>query len=232
MFPKSTVARLSAAISFALILALLAALAWTQWLAPAQRNPAERIGGPFELVNTEGETVTAQELRGRYLLVFFGYTHCPDVCPTTLNAMTQALDVIGESQPATAQRVTPVFVTIDPARDDVARMRDYVANFHSRTLGLTGSPEQIARAAKAYHVSYSKVDSAEMQQAQASGEHGHADTSGGSAADHAAMDHGGYLMQHSSYVFLMGPDGDHLAHVNAAAGAPRIAEMIRSHVQR
>ena len=243
MFPKSTVARLTAGVSFVLIVAILGALAWTQWLAPAPDRPESAIGGDFTLTNTQGETVSARDLRGRYLLVFFGYTHCPDVCPTTLNAMTRALDVVGESRPEVARRVTPVFITIDPARDDVARMRDYVANFHPRTVGLTGSPEAIAEAAAAYHVAYSKVDPEEMKSSRESeGEAGgHAGHGGGNARasgmsgdradmDHADMDHGAYLMRHSSYVFLMGPEGRHLSHVNAAAGAPRIAAMIRQHV--
>lgn len=226
MFPKSISARVTASVCFILILVLLAAVAWRQW-GMDEEHAQTAIGGPFALTNTQGETVTAQELRGDHLLVFFGYTHCPDVCPMTLNAMSQALDVIAESEPSTAKAVTPVFITIDPERDDVGRMKEYLSSFHPRTVGLTGTPEQVAQAAQAYRISYSKVDPEEPEKT-ASGS-SHAGDHNGS--DHAAMDHGAYLMQHSSYVFLMGPRGQHLDHMSAAAGAPRIAAMIRENVK-
>jgi protein SCO1/2 len=132
--------------------------------------------------------------------------------------MTRALEAVADTRPHLAAQVTPVFITVDPTRDDVARMRDYLRNFHPRMVGLTGSEQAIAEAAEAYHVSYSKVDPEEIA--------GQAGTGG----DHARMDHGGYLMQHASYVYLMGPQGRHLAHVAHQAGAPRIAEMLRRHV--
>lgn len=242
--PKSWIARTTAILSALASLALVAAVAWTVWLdegarqLAGQREGAGRaIGGPFELTDTSGQTVTAQDLRGGYSLVFFGYTHCPDVCPMTLRNMSQALDAVAESQPATAEAVTPVFITLDPERDDVARMRDYVANFHPRLIGLTGAPAAVERAADAYHVAYEKVDPETVQAAGGA--------AGGQADDHAGMDHGddgrgaggqgesdpgAYLMQHSSYVFLMGPDGGHVDHVAHSAGAPRIAAMIRDHV--
>jgi protein SCO1/2 len=240
--PKSKIARITASVSALASIALVAAVAWQVWLDDSgQRDGAtasRAIGGAFELTDTQGDTVTAQDLRGGYSLVFFGYTHCPDVCPMTLQNMSQALDVVGEAQPGKAEQVTPVFITVDPARDDVARMRDYVANFHPRLIGLTGDAAAIRQAAEAYHVSYKKVDPEDVAAAQQSGGSG---TGGGSDGgmsmsdhadmDHASMDHGAYLMQHQSYVFLMGPDGRHIDHVAHSAGAPRIAEMIRQHVE-
>lgn len=234
IWPKSKVARIIASLSALASLALVAAVAWQVWLddGTGQSGPgtsstaSAAIGGPFELTDTQGETVTAQDLRGSYSLVFFGYTHCPDVCPMTLQNISQALDVVGDAQPDKADRVTPVFITIDPARDDVARMRDYVDNFHPRLVGLTGDADAIARAAEAYHVSYKKVDPEQVAAAQQGGSDG-TRMSGG---DHASMDHGAYLMQHQSYVFLMGPDGRHIDHVAHSAGAPRIAELIRQNV--
>lgn len=249
--PKSKIARITTSLSALASVALVAAVAWQVWLDDGgQRGGAtasRAIGGAFELTDTQGDTVTAQDLRGGYSLVFFGYTHCPDVCPMTLQNMSQALDVVGEAQPGKAEQVTPVFITVDPARDDVARMRDYVANFHPRLIGLTGDAAAIRQAAEAYHVSYKKVDPEQVAAAQQNGGGGgsgrHADhasmddepgddESGDHAAmDHAAMDHGAYLMQHQSYVFLMGPDGQHIDHVAHSAGAPRIAQMIRDHVE-
>jgi protein SCO1/2 len=235
ILPKSKVARITASLSVLASLALVVAVAWQVWLddgggrtgAGGTPTAAQAIGGAFELTNTRGDTVTARDLRGRYALVFFGYTHCPDVCPMTLRNMSQALDVVGEKQPDKAERVTPVFITIDPARDDVGRMRDYVANFHPRLIGLTGDAAAIAQAADAYHVSYKKV---QPDQVAAAGQGGPSGDTGGQAG-HGSMDHGAYLMQHQSYVFLMGPDGRHLDHVAHSAGAPRIAEMIRDHVE-
>ena len=235
--PKSKIARITASVSALASVALVAAVAWQVWLDDGgQRGGAtasRAIGGAFELTDTQGDTVTAQDLRGGYALVFFGYTHCPDVCPMTLQNMSQALDVVGEAQPGKAEQVTPVFITVDPARDDVARMRDYVANFHPRLIGLTGDAAAIRQAAEAYHVSYKKVDPEEVAAAQQSGGGGTGGGSGGGMpmSDHADMNHGAYLMQHQSYVFLMGPDGRHIDHVAHSAGAPRIAQMIRDHVE-
>src|SRR5215510_4176441 len=104
------------------------------------------------LVDGDGRQVTDQTFRGKWTLVFFGYTHCPDVCPTTLSDIAQALDQLG---PLSSQ-IQPLFVTVDPERDDPATMRDYTQAFGTRILGLTGSPAQIAAIAKAYHVYYAK----------------------------------------------------------------------------
>ncbi|MBK1667672.1 hypothetical protein CKO28_06445 [Rhodovibrio sodomensis] len=235
IWPHSKIARITASLSALASVALIAAVTWQVWLDDGSgrtgtaggATASRAIGGPFELTNTQGETVTAQDLRGGYSLVFFGYTHCPNVCPMTLQNISQALDVVGEQQPDKVERVTPVFITIDPARDDVARMRDYVDNFHPRLIGLTGDAAAIEQAAEAYHVSYKKVDPEKVAAARQAQQNG---GTGMPMSDHASMDHGAYLMQHQSYVFLMGPDGRHLDHVAHSAGAPRIAEMIRQHV--
>jgi protein SCO1/2 len=245
LLPKSRVAQITASLSALASIALVAAVAWQVWLDDGSgrtggATASRAIGGAFELTDTQGQTVTAQDLRGGYSLVFFGYTHCPDVCPMTLQNMSQALDVVGDNQPDKAEQVTPVFITVDPARDDVARMRDYIANFHPRLIGLTGDNAAIRQAADAYHVSYKKVDPEEVTPAQQQGDGGDTQMSDPANTDqadmdqgdmnHADMDHGAYLMQHQSYVFLMGPDGRHIDHVAHSAGAPRIAEMIRQHV--
>jgi protein SCO1 len=113
---------------------------------------ASAIGGPFQLVDQNGRTVTNTELEGKWLLVYFGYTHCPDACPTTLNNIAVALHDLG----ARRAEVRPVFITIDPVRDTPAVMKDYVTAFDAPILALTGSVAQVARAASDYRVYYAK----------------------------------------------------------------------------
>ncbi|HEY7687169.1 MAG TPA: SCO family protein, partial [Dongiaceae bacterium] len=104
------------------------------------------VGGPFTLTDQNGKRVTDQDFRGKYMLVFFGYTYCPDVCPTELQVMTAALDKLG----AKADRVTPIFITIDPQRDTAEQVGTYVRNFGPRMVGLTGTQAETDAAAKAY----------------------------------------------------------------------------------
>ena len=110
---------------------------------------APAIGGPFTLVDHTGRTVTEADYRGRLMLIFFGYTFCPDVCPTTLGTVAQAREAL---TPEERPQLVPIFVTIDPARDTPPRMAEYVANFFPALVGLTGSPEQVAAIARAYRV--------------------------------------------------------------------------------
>jgi len=109
---------------------------------------AAGIGGPFTLEDGDGHAVTDRDFHGRYLLVYFGYTFCPDVCPTTLNEVATALDTLGPK----ADRLQAVFITVDPKRDTPAVVRDYAASFSPRIKGLTGTPEQIETAAREYRV--------------------------------------------------------------------------------
>jgi protein SCO1/2 len=112
-----------------------------------------QIGGPFHLVNQDGRDVTDADFRGRWMLVYFGYTYCPDVCPTELQTIAAALDKLG----ANAKAVAPVFITVDPARDTPQVLKNYVKLFDSRLVGLTGTPQQIADVAKRYHVYYARA---------------------------------------------------------------------------
>jgi cytochrome oxidase Cu insertion factor (SCO1/SenC/PrrC family) len=112
------------------------------------------IGGPFHLIDDRGRNVTDLEYRGRWMLVFFGYTHCPDECPLTLQKMAAALKSLGPL----ADQVAPLFVTVDPARDTPERLASYLDNFDSRIVGLTGSDAQTAEVAKGYRVYYSPVE--------------------------------------------------------------------------
>jgi len=111
---------------------------------------AASIGGPFELIDQDGSSVTDATYRGKWLLVYFGYTYCPDACPTALNDMAEALAGLG----ALRARVQPLFITIDPERDTQAVLKPYVAAFDAGIYGLTGSAEQIAKVAREYRIEY------------------------------------------------------------------------------
>ncbi len=160
--------------------------------------PAAAIGGPFTLVDHESRPVTEEYFKGRLMLVYFGYTFCPDVCPTALTDMGDALGILGEA----ADKVTPVFITIDPVRDTPEHLKEYLKFFHPRLVGLTGTPEQVKAALKTYKVYAAK-----------------APVEGGDAGD--------YLMDHTSIIYLMGPDGAYKAHFSHGASAEDMAEGIR-----
>ena len=138
------------------------------------------IGGPFTLTDQSGKQVTDEDYRGRYMLVFFGFTACPDICPAGLQLISAALDKVG----AKASNVTPIFISVDPARDTPAILKPYVAAFHPRLIGLTGTPEQIAKVAKDFVVLYN-----------VEGKPGDRD----------------YLVSHSRTPYLFDPDGKPVA---------------------
>jgi protein SCO1/2 len=137
----------TAGLGFAVVLfALLAYLAYANFAGTAQN--AGVVGGPFALVDQNGRTVTDKDFRDRWLIVYFGYTHCPDACPTALNTIGATLDQLGPKR----ARVTPLFVTIDPSRDTATVLKSYVASFGPEFVGLTGSEGAIAAVEQAYHV--------------------------------------------------------------------------------
>jgi protein SCO1/2 len=113
----------------------------------------EPIGGPFELIDHTGARRTDADYHGKLLLIYFGYTYCPDVCPTDLQAMASALDLLGDA----ARAVQPLFITIDPERDTPGHLASYVPLFHPRLVGLSGEAKAIRQAARAYKVHYAKV---------------------------------------------------------------------------
>lgn len=140
------------------------------------------VGGPFTLTDDTGKIVTDKDFRGRYMLVFFGYTSCPDICPAGLQLISAALENLGTK----ADRIAPIFVSIDPARDTPEKLAGYVKNFNPRFVGLTGTPEQIAAVAKAYKVYFKKVP------------------------NEAVPDE--YGMDHTSIIYLMDPNGEFVSH--------------------
>jgi cytochrome oxidase Cu insertion factor (SCO1/SenC/PrrC family) len=157
------------------------------------------MGGPFTLVDTAGETVTDATFRGRWMLVYFGFSYCPDVCPTDLQTISTALDRLGPL----AERIVPIFVTIDPERDTPAALAEYVKLFDERLVGLTGSKEQIAAAARAYRVYYARAKS---------------------------NDTSDYLMDHSSFIYLIGPDGGFRALYRHGITPEELAGSLKSRV--
>ncbi len=142
----------------ALAVFLLAALAW-QWglISPTGRNGpgsgVASVGGPFTLTDQNGQTRSEKDFAGRLMLIYFGYSYCPDVCPTALQVMTGALGMLGPK----ASGVQPIFITIDPARDTPTHLKDYVSNFFPGMIGLTGSEEAIKQIAAAYRVYFRKA---------------------------------------------------------------------------
>ena len=157
---------------------------------------AALIGGPFELVDQTGATRTEADFRGRHMLIYFGYTFCPDICPTSLLAMSQGLSLLAEQAPEQAGQVVPLFITVDPERDTLEVMRGYAEHFHPDLVALTGSAEQIEGAAKSYRVYYRK------------------------AASESASD---YLMDHSGFIYLMDAEGAYMRHFSHSATAEEIA---------
>ncbi len=176
--------------------ALIVVGANLDWFKSEQISGKALVGGPFKLINHHGESVTDESFRGKYMLVFFGYTYCPDVCPSELQVMSAALDRL-ESK---AEDIVPIFITIDPERDTVKQMADYVSHFHNKFIGLTGSPDAIQAAARAYRVFYSKSKDSE------------------SDSD--------YLMDHSSIVYFMDRNGAYITHFSFGTSPEKMAEKI------
>ena len=185
------------------ILALLAALliAGTAYyvvkpIGLATSTGTALIGGPFTLTDQDGRKVTDKDFLGKYMLVFFGYTYCPDLCPTELQVMSAALDSLG----AKADAIQPIFISFDPERDRPEVLKQYVSNFHPRLVGLTGTPEEVAAAAKAYRVYYSKVPNSTAP-----------DT---------------YLMDHSTITYLMDSQGKFLKHFSYSTDSTALAKAL------
>lgn len=161
----------------------------------------EPIGGAFALTDQAGRARTDRDFRGKYLLVYFGFTFCPDVCPTDLQAIGLAMDQLG----ARADAVQPLFITLDPARDTVAQLAQYVPLFHPKLIGLTGDEAAISRAAEAYRVYFKRISFAK------------------DAAD--------YTVDHSAFVYLVDPEGRYLGFFPPGTPAERMVEMIKPHLR-
>ena len=154
------------------------------------------IGGAFTLTDNTGKRVTDQDFHGKYTLVFFGFTSCPDICPAGLQLMAGALEKLGTKAP----RITPIFISVDPQRDTPEKLAAYVKNFDPRLVGLTGTPEEIAAVAKAYKVYYAKVPSKERPD--------------------------DYTMDHTSIIYVIDPKGEFVTHFTPSTSADDMAAKL------
>jgi protein SCO1/2 len=166
-------------------------------LQPQSRQAEQEvaIGGAFTLHNQTGETITNESLKGKPRLVYFGYTYCPDICPTALVAMQQAAKNIG------TDTIAQVFVTVDPARDTPEHLKEYAANFPN-LIALTGSMEEVKEAARVYKIYYQKAA--------------------------ASADDENYLVDHSSFIYLMDAEGKYLAHFPHDINAQKLEAAVRA----
>jgi protein SCO1/2 len=193
--------------------AIVAALALSACQQPAAAPPAELIGtdikgtpfgGPFTLTGEDGKRHAWDDFKGQYRMVYFGYAFCPDACPTDVAVMMRGFQQFEKAQPAKAAKVQPLFVTIDPARDTVAVVKEFTDSFHPRLLGLTGTQAEVDIAAKAFRVY---------------------------AARGKDLGNGGYLMDHSRFAYLMDPEGKPLVILPVDKSAEAVAADLAASVQ-
>ena len=159
----------------------------------------EPIGGPFRLTDHTGKVRKDTDFRGKLMLVYFGFTFCPDICPTDLQQISLAMQKLGTASAG----VSPLFITLDPERDTQKLLAGYVPAFHPRLTGLTGTASAIRQAANAYKVYYVKVPN--------------------SAASR-------YTIDHSSFIYLMGRDGEYLGYFPPSTSAERMLAVLRAHL--
>ena len=183
----------------------LAACSGAQTAATPEDPPfaGADIGGEFELINSAGETVRWRDFEGQYRIVYFGYAYCPDVCPNDVSQMTRGLKKLGESDPTKRAKIQPIFITIDPERDAPEVVGEFTSAFSDDLIGLTGTPEQVETAVKAFRVYAARGE----------------DLGGGQ-----------YLMDHSNITYLFGPDGEPIAPLPTDKGADAVAAEIEKWV--
>lgn len=209
---KAQLRRRLVIVALAVVIGLISASALAYWqirqdksrvtelAVQASSNPPSvvggQIGGPFTLIDQNGATVSDTAFRGKYLLVYFGFTYCPDMCPTGLQNVARTLDLLGPD----ASKVQGLFITIDPERDTPAVLKEYAASFHPDIIGLTGTKEQIAAVAKAYKVYYAKAEQ---------------------------VDDKNYMMDHSTVIYVMDPDGHYIDTFPQDIEPKKLADTLR-----
>jgi protein SCO1/2 len=161
-----------------------------------------KIGGNFTLVDQDGIPRTSNSFKGDYILVYFGFTYCPDICPTELTKMAA---VVNNIDAAFGPVIQPLFISVDPWRDDVARVRGYVKNFHPRMIGLTGTPDQVQQVTKAYRVYYSKPPQREENE--------------------------DYLLDHSIFIYMLDRDGKFLDYFGVNKDVVEITQKVKQHIR-
>ena len=162
--------------------------------------------GSFSLVDHSGHAVTQQNFRGSYLLIFFGYSHCPDICPTALTLIANVMDSLGEN----SKNVQPIFITLDPERDTPEALRKFVSYFHPKLIGLTGTPDQVSSVAKSYFVKYQRFIPESFQDTLNNKE---------------GLD---YLLDHTAASYLLGPSAEGIALFQHGTSAAEMVAKIRS----
>tara|TARA_Y100001970_G_scaffold294370_1_gene451970 strand:+ start:71828 stop:72472 length:645 start_codon:yes stop_codon:yes gene_type:complete len=163
------------------------------------------IGGPFSLIDHNGKTVTEKNFSNRHKLVFFGYSWCPDICPTELLVISKVLEILDVEK----SKLATLFITIDPARDTPEQLASYLSIFHPDIIGLTGTQRQIEAAAKEYRVYYRRVNNPE--------------------AEDSSIDDD-YIMDHSVYIYLISPEDEYVRHFSRGQEPVEIAEEVRKHL--
>ncbi len=197
-------------LSLAALVLAMAAAAWLgfylfgQAAAPEGNLAGASVGGPFRLVDQDGRQVSDRDYLGHYRLMYFGYTFCPDVCPTDVAVLAKGLKAFEASDPRRAATVTPIFVTVDPERDTPAVLKQWVAAFHPRLVGLTGTPAAIDAVRKEYGIYAKKA-------------------TGAGASD--------YLVDHFAVFYLFGPDGRPVAFAQHGSTPPEITQMLKTYVR-
>ncbi|KAF9141872.1 Cu-binding protein [Mortierella sp. GBA39] len=162
-----------------------------------------KIGGPFSLIDQNGIRTTNEDFKGRYMLIYFGFTNCPDICPEELDKMAEVLDTV-KADPEIGDVITPIFITCDPQRDTVAEVNEYVKDFHKDLIGLTGTLEEIARVAKSYRVYFSKPPKVDLGE--------------------------DYLVDHSIFFYLMAPDGSFVDCYAKDHTAEFVSQSVKDHI--
>ncbi|WP_395477532.1 SCO family protein [Rickettsia endosymbiont of Pantilius tunicatus] len=157
------------------------------------------IGGDFELIDQNGELFNSDELKDKLSLIYFGFTSCPDICPTSLNKITKAVEILSENK----IDIVPVFITIDPSRDTPAVLKEYLKHFHPKFIGLTGNEKQIREVADKFKVYYAKVVS-------------------------ESDNNQDYMLDHSSFTYLMDKNGKYLKHFYLDSAPKEIMEFLKS----
>lgn len=165
------------------------------------------IGGPFSLIDSKGKPFTDEELKGKFSLLYFGFTHCPDICPEELEKLADALNIVDKTNKMGRTGIIPVFISVDPERDGPEQVGAYVSEFHPRMIGLTGTPEAVKSAAKAYRVYYTKA----------------------SLGDDGSDDD--YLIDHSIITYLLDPEGKFVTFYGRNYTSEEIAANISKHLE-
>lgn len=188
-----------------LTILLAAGLGWVRFTAPPAGNmTGSSLGGAFALVDQDGRPVTDADFKGKYRLMYFGYTFCPDVCPTDVALIAKGLKAYEVERPSRAARVQPIFITVDPERDDTNSLKAFVGAFHPRLIGLTGTPAQVEAARKTFGIYARQVPTSDPEN---------------------------YLVDHFAVIYLFGPDGAPIAFLPHGSTAADVTAMLETYVR-